>query len=161
MPTQAVRLMPPGVERWVWVMDFHGFGLRDCNPKIAKIFLSMTSAHYPERLSNIVVIGAPSLFNGLWSMLKPLVPDVTKEKIRFTPYDVDSKTKGDQLRENLKDVFGEELLEWLVLEMGDSREQVKKKMVKVGESGQKVLDAGIFRLFLDWDLILRMVVMHV
>jgi hypothetical protein len=40
----AIRLMPsaPGadgrpVESWVWVMDFHGFSIRDCDPRLAKV----------------------------------------------------------------------------------------------------------------------------
>ena len=35
----AVKLMSrePGVERWNWIMDFHGFNLMDCDPRIAKV----------------------------------------------------------------------------------------------------------------------------
>jgi hypothetical protein len=33
--------MPPGVETWVWVADFRGFGLVDCDPRLAKIFLDV------------------------------------------------------------------------------------------------------------------------
>ena len=41
---QAIRLMPqaapqPGsrpVESWCWVLDFHGFSVRDCDPRLAK-----------------------------------------------------------------------------------------------------------------------------
>ena len=29
---QAMRLMPPGVERWVWFADMHGFAMRDLQP---------------------------------------------------------------------------------------------------------------------------------
>jgi hypothetical protein len=29
---QAVRLMPAGVERWVWFADMTGFGMRDMSP---------------------------------------------------------------------------------------------------------------------------------
>ena len=38
---RAIRLMPPGVESWVWVMDFRGFGRRlaDFNPALATNFL--------------------------------------------------------------------------------------------------------------------------
>ena len=32
------------------VLDFHGFGLADCDPRLAKIFLNVSAAHYPERL---------------------------------------------------------------------------------------------------------------
>lgn len=145
---QAVRLMPEGVEKWVWVMDFHGFGFADCNPKIGKIFLDLTATHYPERLGNIIVAGAPTLFNGLWSMLKPLVDDVTKEKIRFVPYDLDSKTKGQHLRDGMMDIFGEELTEWMVAEMADNR-RISGSMKKVGAlPGRKGWVGGLTALTL-------------
>jgi len=40
--------MPPGVQQWVWVCDFHGFGMADINPKLAKAFLDISAEHYPE-----------------------------------------------------------------------------------------------------------------
>ena len=51
--------MPPGVGQWVWVSDFNGFGLSDCNPRLAHTFLDLSSAHYPERLGTFMVVGAP------------------------------------------------------------------------------------------------------
>lgn len=36
---QAIRLMPPRVEGWVWFSDFHGFGMRDLSPSIGSAFL--------------------------------------------------------------------------------------------------------------------------
>lgn len=33
----AIKVMPPGVEQWVWVCDFHGFSKKDVNPKMAKV----------------------------------------------------------------------------------------------------------------------------
>ena len=35
--------MPPGVSQWVWVCDFHGFGMQDINPKLAKSFLDISA----------------------------------------------------------------------------------------------------------------------
>ena len=37
------RLMPQeqGVESWVWVMDLYGFGLRDCDPRLAHKFFQV------------------------------------------------------------------------------------------------------------------------
>lgn len=34
---QAIKCMPPGVEQWIWVCDFKGFGMADVNPKLAKV----------------------------------------------------------------------------------------------------------------------------
>lgn len=35
---QTVKMMQPGVEQWVWICDFHGFGLSDAlNIRIARV----------------------------------------------------------------------------------------------------------------------------
>ena len=44
---QAVRLMPPRVEGWVWFSDFHGFGLRDMSPSIGSAFLGAHTRALP------------------------------------------------------------------------------------------------------------------
>ena len=52
---QAIRLMRPGVEQWVIVSDFHGFGFGDLNPRMATAFLEVSARHYPERLCAFLV----------------------------------------------------------------------------------------------------------
>lgn len=47
---QAVRLMPPHVEAWVWFSDFHGFGLRDMSPSIGSAFLGAHTRALPSLL---------------------------------------------------------------------------------------------------------------
>ena len=56
---QCIQAMPAGVGQWVWVSDFKGFGLSDCDPRLAKVFLDLSAAHYPERLGLFLVIDAP------------------------------------------------------------------------------------------------------
>ena len=75
--------MRPPVEQWVWVSDFHGFGFSDLNPRIADTFLDLSAKHYPERLGAFLVVGAPFLFNGLWSVVQPLVDAATRKKIHM------------------------------------------------------------------------------
>lgn len=33
-----------------------GFGLADCDPRLAKIFLNVSAAHYPERLGTFFIV---------------------------------------------------------------------------------------------------------
>ncbi|KAL3142685.1 hypothetical protein ABBQ38_002988 [Trebouxia sp. C0009 RCD-2024] len=80
---QCVQAMPPGVGQWVWVSDFKGFGLSDCDPRLAKVFLDLSAAHYPERLGLFIVVDAPWIFNTLWRAISPLVDPFTKQKIKF------------------------------------------------------------------------------
>ena len=41
--------------------DFHGFSIRDCDPRLAKIFLNLSAAHYPERLGTFFIVSAPTV----------------------------------------------------------------------------------------------------
>ena len=80
---QSIRMMPAGRESWVWVMDFHGFGLSDCDPRLGRIFLDVSARHYPERLGQFLIVSAPRLFTALWNTLKPLIDPITVAKINF------------------------------------------------------------------------------
>ena len=59
---QAIRLMRPGVEQWVIVSDFHGFGFGDLSPRMATAFLEVSAKHYPERLCAFLVRTTPITF---------------------------------------------------------------------------------------------------
>lgn len=122
---QAIRLMPEGVESWCWVLDFHGFGLSDCDPRLAKIFLNISAAHYPERLGQIFVVSAPMLFNTLWKAIAPMVDPVTRDKIHFVSFD--KKGDNSKTRSLMSTYFDQELTDWLVTEMGENRDKVRAK----------------------------------
>lgn len=125
---QAIRLMPKPaegqkrpVESWVWVMDFHGFSIKDCDPRLAKIFLNVSAAHYPERLGTFFIVSAPTVFNTLWRAISHFIDPVTKQKIHF----VDFKRKGDnsKLEGLLGSYFDTDTTGWLLREMGDNRDK--------------------------------------
>lgn len=118
---QAIRLMRPPVEQWVWVSDFHGFGFSDLNPRIADTFLDLSAKHYPERLGAFLVIGAPFIFNGLWSVVQPLVDAATRKKIHMLSYDVGSAPSA--LEAALIDFFPADLAQWLLKEMAQNRDR--------------------------------------
>lgn len=121
---QAVRLMQPGVEKWVWFSDFVGFGWKDCNVTLGKIFLDLASKHYPERLGCFVLCGTPAIFKTLWHAILPFVDPVTKEKIKLIPYDVDKEAKlagSSELHAFLTKEFPAETSEWILEEMAENR----------------------------------------
>ncbi len=82
---QAIRMMGPGVEQWVWFADFKGFGWQDCDPRLAQIFLDVSAKHYPERLGLFLIIDPPRIFRGLWRMLQPYIDPATKKKVAVLP----------------------------------------------------------------------------
>ena len=117
----AIALMPPGIESWSWVLDFHGFSIRDCDPRLARIFLHLAATHYPERLGHFWVVDAPALFNTLWSAIQRFIDPKTREKIAFV-----SMNKRAKLENALNPHFDEEMVKWLITEMEENRLANKK-----------------------------------
>lgn len=78
---QAIACMAGGVEDWVWVLDMHGFGLRDIDPRIAFAFLKVSAAHYPERLAQAYIVSAPRIFSTFWHSISPFIDAKTKAKV--------------------------------------------------------------------------------
>jgi hypothetical protein len=127
----AIALMKPGsnVESWAWILDFHGFSIRDCDPRLARVFLHLAASHYPERLGYFYIIDAPVVFSTLWNAIKSFIDPKTRNKITFL-----SLKKKEKVEAAFKENFDEETVEWLLEEMAENR--------KGGEFGQgkKVYD---------------------
>lgn len=47
-----------------WIVDFNGFGWRHTDPRAGVAVVRALSAHYPERLGEVVLLNAPTVF---WS----------------------------------------------------------------------------------------------
>lgn len=114
----AIALMPPGVEQWSWVLDFHGFALRDCDPRLARIFLTLAAAHYPERLGYFFIVDPPALFSTFWSAVSRFIDPKTKSKIAFL-----SLKKRAALMDEFEKHVDASTAEWLVAEMEENREK--------------------------------------
>lgn len=128
---QAIRAMPAHVEQWIWLCDFHGFGLRDCDPRLAKMFLDISERHYPERLAEFIVISPPSVFNMLWKAIEPWVDTHTRSKVKFVHFDSKKASKkNDPIRKELDRLAEPEVVDWVIDEMAANRQ---KKVVKEKE----------------------------
>lgn len=69
-----VRLMENPESRWVSIIDFYGFTIKDAmNTKISKAFSLISGTYYPERLGESFLLDAPSIFSMLWSVISLLV----------------------------------------------------------------------------------------
>ncbi|GIL52537.1 hypothetical protein Vafri_8378 [Volvox africanus] len=143
----AIKCMPPGVEQWIWVCDFKGFGMVDVNPKLAKLFLDISGEHYPERLGLFLVVDAPSLFGMLWRAISHFVDPKTYKKIRFLPFDagktdVPSKSR---LKAELDLHFDPVTTAWLLREMNENREKTKaaKKVYNMYSIYERALEGQL------------------
>ena len=85
---QVLELLEPHLnpfprDQYVWVVDFHKFGVADMSPKVAGACLSLFGRSYPERLGGMILVGAPVLFNGLYRAVCAFADPVTVRKVRF------------------------------------------------------------------------------
>ena len=86
--TQVLELLEPHLrpfpnDQYVWVVDFHKFGVADMSPKVAGACLGLFGRSYPERLGGMILVGAPVLFNGLYRAVCAFADPVTVRKVRF------------------------------------------------------------------------------
>jgi hypothetical protein len=68
--------------RWIIVVDFHGYGMADNNPRTG-VYASRLLAHFPERLGLAVLYDAPWLFSAAWRVISAALPEETRRKVRF------------------------------------------------------------------------------
>lgn len=102
-------------EKWVWFVDFDGYGLRDNNPRTCLLTAQLLN-HYPERLAQVVMYGAPWLFGSVWGVVKKLLNEVTASKVAFVP-----AADGGAALPALG--LGEEVTAWLRAECAQNRER--------------------------------------
>jgi hypothetical protein len=66
------------------IRDLGGLGMEHCGPKgqeIAKMTTVIARDNYPEMLRKMVIVNSPWVFNGLWWVLKALLPQRTIDKV--------------------------------------------------------------------------------
>merc|ERR1719419_864361 len=64
-----------------WIVDFAGFGLSDCNPRMGATAVPMFMGHYPERFGQIVLFSMPSIFFAIYSATIKVVDPVIQRKV--------------------------------------------------------------------------------
>merc|ERR1712146_622066 len=77
----------------VQLTDFAGDALQ-----FLKTAIATTSAHYPERAVNIVIINAPWIFSTIWGLVKGMVPPATQLKVRIA-------AEGEQTTEVMQELI--------------------------------------------------------
>lgn len=70
--------------RSVNLRDLSGLGMEHCGTKgqeIAKMMTVMARDNYPEMLRKMIIVNSPWVFNGMWWVLKALLPQRTIDKV--------------------------------------------------------------------------------
>ncbi|KAG8459841.1 hypothetical protein KFE25_014404 [Diacronema lutheri] len=102
------RLAP----KWVLVVDFHGYALRDNNPRTATNAIWLLH-HFPERLGLALLLDAPLLFGALWRAIRRLLKPSTAQKVSFV-------SSMDTTDPNVL-ALGTPMIAWLRAEAAENR----------------------------------------
>jgi len=73
-----------GKEKFNIVISYKGFKLRNAPPiSVVRHTVDILQNHYPERMYRAYVCDPPVVFRTFWSLVKPFIDPVTKEKLQF------------------------------------------------------------------------------
>lgn len=75
--------MPPEAEKLNIIIDYAGWGLRNVDSAIDRAILRMGSDCFPEILGTAFLLDAPWYFRGVWHVIKPLLDEETRQKVRM------------------------------------------------------------------------------
>ncbi|CAO1631730.1 unnamed protein product [Parajaminaea phylloscopi] len=76
--------MPPPTERKIVIFNMNEFGIRNMDWWCVFFMVKTMECFYVETLARVYVHGAPWIFKPIWSILKPLLDPVVRDKIRLT-----------------------------------------------------------------------------
>jgi hypothetical protein len=72
------------MDKMCLLIDFEGYKLKDAPPmSTSRKTLDILQNHYPERMHRAYVCNPPFIFRAFWTLIRPFVDPVTKQKIVF------------------------------------------------------------------------------
>jgi len=81
---QAIDNMPAGVETATHIWDLHGMMLRlNWNPAPLVAILKAAEGYFAERMQQLIIVDMPRMANFIKDAVWPLVPEKTREKVKF------------------------------------------------------------------------------
>jgi len=81
---RAIDNMPAGVETATHIWDLHGMMIRmNWNPAPLVAILKMAEGYFAERMHQVIIVDMPRMAAFLKDAVWPLVPEKTREKVKF------------------------------------------------------------------------------
>jgi hypothetical protein len=106
-----------GAKKWVWIVDFKGFGLvHSLNARLGISFATVFKQHFPERLRAIALINPPFVFKALIAAISTFADVKTLNKL----FQINATT-SDEIVNKLHETFGleTETQQWLNIVFDD------------------------------------------
>lgn len=75
---------PQPLEKVTLLIDYEGFSFRNMPPlSTSRYTLDILQKYYPERMHRAYILNPPAVFRTFWTIIRPFIDPVTKEKIVF------------------------------------------------------------------------------
>jgi hypothetical protein len=117
--------LPPGQEQMVWLIDFHGWGVKHSTPiKTAREIANILQNHYPERLHVGILLNPPRIFQAFMTIVKPFLDPKTFQKVKFV------YTRNPESRKLLDDYFANDILKEVVENPADYNHEEYAKLME-------------------------------
>lgn len=65
------------------LFDLTNIGMSNIDLTVMNQLYEMLSEHFVERLGILFIYNAPTIFSGTWKAFRPIIPEVTLDKIKF------------------------------------------------------------------------------
>ncbi|KND03469.1 uncharacterized protein SPPG_00952 [Spizellomyces punctatus DAOM BR117] len=82
LETGRLVLEPPQ-EMATIIFDMTNFGMKNMDYDFLKFLLTCMQDYYPESLGGALVVNAPWIFNGCWTIIRPWLDPVVVSKVHF------------------------------------------------------------------------------
>eukprot|EP00931_Biecheleriopsis_adriatica_P041443 TRINITY_DN23684_c0_g1_i1.p1 TRINITY_DN23684_c0_g1~~TRINITY_DN23684_c0_g1_i1.p1 ORF type:complete len:447 (-),score=61.98 TRINITY_DN23684_c0_g1_i1:27-1367(-) len=109
----------PNAKKWTWIIDMHGFGIANMDPRTSIKLLNLLQVSYRGRLKRCIVLDAPFGFGTLWSSIKVLINKQTASSIQFRSY--------PEISADLEKLFGCSIASQLQSEMEENRDDSRAR----------------------------------
>lgn len=113
----AMRTCPQRAGKWIWLLDYAGFGVAHMSLNASREPIKTLSSYYPERLHRVIMLNPPAIFKPFIRMLKPFIDPKTYAKACIV------RGKSDSIHAQLRDILGPktDVVPWVIREMEANR----------------------------------------
>ena len=103
MESQIIRAEEGGHEKGVVIFDMSGFSIFRNDLRMIQQLVNINQNMYPERLSLAVLVGVPSAFMAVWTIIRPWLDADTAKKVHLFGMSPQQVAAGKELLRGIID----------------------------------------------------------
>ena len=77
---EAIFERPNPPTHFCLLLDLHGLGVGDLDPRVAIRAITILLSHYPDRVGQVALVDAPWFFSAIWSVLCKAIDPLSQQK---------------------------------------------------------------------------------